>query len=380
MKTNWINFLHFYLPPTSEVGVVTEATDRSYAWILEMANKYKNWRFTINMNASLTNLLKDKHNNIIAGIKNLIDQKQLELVDSLAFHPIAPLLPAAHIIRQIKINQEVNQQAFGVKAQGFFLPEMAYAPSLGNLLVKLGYKWLILDEISHEGKEGKIDWQKKYQLKNSNLNVVYRSRQWSKDYPPRLIVQKSSSLPPYIVSATDAELYGHRFVDWEGWLAKALDNPNIKCLTISEYLNELKQIIITNPVASHWESLEKEIKKLPFSLWLNKKNRIQKKLWKLARLALDELDKNPADANFHWAEKHLDQGLASCTFWWASGHDFNLFGAPAWKPDEVEKGATELVKSIRSLKISAATKLRAEKYYHQIKKLLWTKHWKQYAK
>lgn len=378
MKTNWINFLHFYLPPTSETDVVDEAANRSYAWILEMANKYKNWKFTININASLTNLLNDKHINIVEGIKNLIDQRQLELVDSLAFHPIAPLLPEEYIIRQIKINQKINQQTFGVKAQGFFLPEMAYAPNLGNLLVKLGYKWLILDEISHQGKEGKIDWNKKYILKDTNLKIVYRSRQWSKDYVPRLITQAKNELPPYIVSATDAELYGHRFVDWEGWLYKVLTNPDINCLTISEYLQELNQTTETNPVASNWESLEQELKKFPFSLWLNKKNRIQVKLWKLAKLALHEIKNHPDDNNFSWAQKHLDQGLASCTFWWASGRDFNLFGAPAWKPDEVEKGALELVKVIRTLKVPTSTKLRAEKYYHQINKTLWTKHWTKY--
>lgn len=378
MKTFWVNFLHFYLPPTSEPEIVDEAVNRSYSWILEMAKKYKNFRFTLNLSGCLTEMLAKRRPDIIAKFHQLLDKQQLELVDSLAYHPIAPLLSEKETIRQIKLNEKINKQHLGKTADGFFLPEMAYSPSLGKIIDELGYKWLILDEISHQGRTGKIDWHNRYVLENSNLTIIYRSRNWSKDYPPRQIIKELTKLPPYIISATDAELYGHRFVDWEGWLARVVNHPNIKCLTISQYLATLKNTITTKPLPSNWESLEKEIIKLPFSLWFNKKNRIQNLLWHLAQLALSEVEKNPTDENWHWARRHLDRGLPSCTFWWASGRDFHLFGAPAWKPDEVEKGATELIKVIRTLKVLTGTKLKAEKYYHHIKKMLWTKHWKKY--
>ncbi len=382
-KTYWINFLHFYLPPHSEEYAIKEAAEKSYRWIVMMVKKFPRFTFTFNMNACLTQILIEHgYESIIKELSKLIKKGQLELTDSLAFHPLAPLLPAKEIIRQIKLNQQINRAHFGVKAQGFFLPEMAYSPRVGKMIAKLGYKWLILDEISLKGKRGQVDWQKKYILKNTNLKIIFRSWYWSKDYVPRRLVHhhQENTLPSHIVSATDAELYGLRFVDFEGWLAKALRLRSLEPLTISQYLKTLRPKQEINPLSSNWESLESELKQnIPFALWSHPRNSIQTKLWQLAKLAWQKIDHYQNYPDYPWARRHLDWGLASCTFWWASDRDFRLFGPPAWKPDEVEKGATELIRAIRTLPLAKQTKVRAEKLFHQIKQELWVKHWQKYG-
>lgn len=383
-KTYWINFLHFYLPPTSESEIIHEAAKKSYQWLILMAKKNKNFKFTFNISGCLTEMLKNNdYKKLLDDIKNLLSTKQLELADTLAYHPIAPLIPEKEILEQIKINRQINKENFNIMPKGFFLPEMAYSPKVGQLIASLGYKWLILDEISHNGERGKIDWNKKYILKNSKLKIIYRSAYWSTDYPPRKIMHhlRENTLPKHIISATDAELYGHRFIDNSNWLQQTLAKKEISCLTISDYLKSLKNYETTNPVSSNWESLENElVNNKPFPLWANEKNNIHLKLWELANLAIKEIKNHPQDENIYWAIKHLRNGLASCTFWWASGRDFKLFGAPAWKPDEVERGANELIKVIRTIKLSTAKKIAAEKLYFNIKKNLWTKHWKKYDK
>jgi len=72
--------------------------------------------------------------------------------------------------------------------------------------------------------------------------------------------------------------------------------------------------------------------------------------------------------------------LASCTFWWASAHDFRLYGPLAWNPDEIEKGANELIRSVRALNDprTRQAKIKAEKLYIKIKQLIWHKHWHYY--
>ncbi len=382
-KTYWINFLHFYLPPHSEEYAIKEAAEKSYRWIIMMAKKFPRFIFTFNMNACLTQMLIERgYESIIKELSKLIKKEQLELVDSLAFHSLAPLLPAKEIIRQIKLNQQINQAHFGVKARGFFLPEMAYSPRVGKIIAKLGYKWLILDEISLKGKRGLVDWQKKYILKNTNLKIIFRSWYWSKDYVPRRIVHhhQENTLPSHIVSATDAELYGLRFTDFEGWLAKALLLRSLQPLTASQYLKTLRSKQEISPLSSNWESLESELKQnIPFALWSHPHNSIQTKLWQLAKLAWQKIDRYQNHPDYPWARRHLNWGLASCTFWWASDRDFRLFGPPAWKPDEVEKGATELIRAIRTLPLAKQTKVWAEKLFHQIKQELWIKHWQKYG-
>lgn len=379
----WANLLHFYLPPTANNIQITEAAQRSYEWILLMAEKYPTWHFTFNITGCLTKSLSENgYEKIISRFKNLINKGQLELVGSLSHHPIAPLVDLTIVKRQIKQQEEINQSFFGIKPKGFFLPEMAYNEKIGKLLADLKYQWLILDEINLNDKLNQIDWESAYHLKNTNLKIVFRSREWSLDYPPKKIVKTSleKKLPAQIVTATDAELYGLRFVDFEGWLGKVLENPEIKTITMGEYLQTLKNKKPIKPKAGNWESLEKELtNKFLFTLWRSKNNKIHGLLWQLANLANEQLKQHPKDQNYQWAENHLDRGLASCTFWWASNRDFKLFGAPAWHPEEVEKGALELIKTVRTLNTDKKIKLKAEKIYHQLKYLMWSTHWKKYG-
>jgi len=379
----WVNFLHFYLPPTTEKQQLDEAVQKSYEWILLMAEKYPDWHFTLNITGCLTEALyKYGYKKIVDRFCTLIQRGQLELVDSLSHHPIAPLIGPSIIQRQIEQQQKINKKFYATKRRGFFLPEMAYNEGVGRLLAKQNYDWLILDEINFKGKLNQVDWQNAYILKNSNLKIIFRSREWSLDYPPRKIAKALAKhdLPKYIITATDAELYGLRFNDFEGWLGRILENPKIKTVTVSQYLQKLATYKYIKPRAANWESLESELKnKFNFSLWRGQKNKIHNLLWQLANMATLEIKKHPDDVNFDWAIKHLDNGLASCTFWWASNRDFKLFGAPAWHPEEVEKGALELIKTIRTLQTNKSTKLKAEKIYHELKYLLWTTHWQNYG-
>ncbi len=382
-KVKWVNFLHFYLPPHSDEYTVREAAEKSYLWLIKMAKQNRRFVFTFNITACLTELLIEYgYEAIIKDLSKLIKRGQLELVDSLAFHPLTPLLPPSEITRQIKLNQKINRSHFGIKAKGFFLPEMAYSPAVGKIIASLKYNWLILDEIALSGKRGFVDWQTKYILKKTNLKIVFRSWYWSKDYVPRRITHhhKENNLPQIIVSATDAELYGLRFADEKNWLNQALNIPYLLPLTISNYLRGLKKIQPISPISSNWESLEQEIKQgIPYALWRHPRNKIQQQLWQLAKIAWQNINKHTNYHNYFWARRHLDWGLASCTFWWASDRDFRLLGPPAWKPDEVERGATELIKSIRTLPLSPSTKIKAEKIFHQIKQELWIKHWRKYG-
>jgi hypothetical protein len=163
-----------------------------------------------------------------------------------------------------------------------------------------------------------------------------------------------------------------------------LKQSGIKTLTISEFIKskDAPEEIVLRP--SNWESTENEIKNNePYALWSDKKNKIQKNLWQLALLACDTAEKNNKDKNIYWDRWHLSRGLASCTFWWASGRDFRrVFGPLAWGPDGIERGANELIRSIRSLENpkTRAEKIKGEKILLEINKLTWQEHWARYWK
>jgi predicted glycosyl hydrolase (DUF1957 family) len=380
----WINFLHLYQPVNTNNEYIKDATERAYKRIIRGLEEHPNIKFTLNITGCLLLRWEDLgYENLYERLKKLINRGQIELVGSAAYHPILPLLPNEEIIRQIRENESIIKKYLGsdIKLKGFFLPEMAYSAAVAKIIKKLGYKWLILDSFSYRGNEREKNINPDLDYRDSaNLKIVFRSRQYSNcylpDILPKLIDDKKNQI---IITATDAEIYGLRHEDPTAEFEKLLKHPGLETQTISEYLVKRQPIKKIKLVASSWESSRKEIKRgLPFAVWQNPENKIQKLLWEFARLALKLEKENRKDKNSYWARWHLVRGLASCTFWWASGKDFrHVFGPVAWNPDEIDKGTNELVRVIRSLDGSGTkrAKIQAERLYIKIKKMVWERHW-----
>lgn len=387
MKLTWINFLHFYQPYSADNETIIEAAEKSHKRIIGALTRNPHIKFTFNIAGCLLDRWQELgYGQLIGDIKKLIESGRVEITGSAAFHPVLPLLPESEIRRQIRLNEEILKKHFGagLKLNGFFIPEAAYDKKLAKLIKKRGYDWLILDEISAYGKINAVDYGKIYIDKYSKLKLLFRSRKFSKSYVPKTIMELIKKGEDKIaVTATDAELYGLRHNDISATLEKLLKKPEIATETVSEYLAGLTAKEIIKPVPSSWESTEEELRrKKPYYLWADKQNKIQVKLWQLANLAVKTVNKCKEDANYSWAREHLDKGLASCTFWWASASDFRLFGPISWNPDEIERGVNELIRSIRALDdvTTRPTKIKAEKLYIKIKKMIWQKHWKYYWK
>ena len=386
-KITWVNLLHFYQPPAADSETVVEAAEKSYKNIIAVLKKNPKIKFTLNLTGCLLEKLdKLGYYDLIADLKLLHDKKQIELTGTAAFHPILPLLPASEIKKNIEANQVILKKYFGenFQAKGFFPPELAFSAEVAKIVAALGYKWIILDEISAFGELNRLDYQKLYQEKNSGLKFFFRSRSLSRTYVPITIfdlIKKNYAGPA--LTATDAELYGLRHNDTAAVFEKLIKRPEIETLTVSEFLLNLKEKVEVEPINSSWESTEAELKRgRPFALWQDEKNKIQKLLWQLTDLAIAAVNQYSADENYAYARAHLNRGLASCTFWWASARDFKLFSSISWNPDEIERGTNELIKSIRSLAgaDTKAAKIAGEKLYIKIKQSIWHKHWNHYWK
>ena len=382
----WLNFLHFYQPPTAADDQIHEVVKSSYQSWADFLIKHKNIKVTANFSGCLIERLFNMgYLKLLKQFSGLVRRGQLELVESAAFHPLLPLLPEKEIIKQIRINHDINRSRLGAvySPQGFFLPEMAYSPAVGEIIGRFNYHYLLLDQIALTGSiKDPIDNGNHYKIKNSELMVVFRDRKLSQSFVPKAIDLRSiknKNANEVIITATDGELYGHHYWNW--WLpyARVIKNRKITTATLSEYFKSPRAIKEIVPCPSSWESSEKELKKgVPFALWYNPKNKIHQLLWQLANFALELNYANINDQDHFSARLHLEKGLASCTFWWASGRDFELFGAPAWHPEEIEKGALELLRSVRSLKsVDAVIKIKAEKMFLAVHQAVWFKHWRE---
>jgi len=380
-NNNWINFLHFYQPPIVSDDTIREVVKSSYQSWADFLLQHSECKVTINFTGCLTERLYNLgYQDLLNQFSELAEKGQIEFVETLAFHSIAPLIPEKEVIKQIQINSEINKNRFGkvYKPVGFFLPEMAYSKKVGKIISDLGYKYLILDEIANVTPGVTHGQNSRFKIQDSNLYVVFRNRKLSQGFVPDEILKNKNSLKNTIITATDGELYGHRYWNWWPGYMKVLKHESIKTQIISKYLESLKQEKEVEVRECSWESTEKELKnKIPFAFLKHPNNKIHTLLWKLTDFALKLNYNNQDDENHYASRLHLENGLASCTFWWASNKDFKeIFGPEAWDPGFVESGAQELLNSIRSLNISSRKKLKAEKFYRKIHELIWKKHWK----
>ena len=383
----WINFLHLYQPVNTDSYNIEEANEKSYKRILRALEENGNIKFTLNVAGCLILRWEEMgENDLIRRLFDLVKKGQVELTGTAMYHPILPLMPKEEVVRQIKENEKILKKYLGenYKPNGFFLPEMAYNHEVANIVKELGYQWIIVDEIIHEGRLGQLDTSKVYKDESSALILVVRARTESNTYVPQKITKLlKEENQEIIVTASDGELYGLRHIDHTGVFEKLLKKDNLKTETISEFISGQNNIEQIKTVAGNWNSSEKEIAEgQPFFVWHNKKNKIQMRLWQMQKIVYAEVYKNEEDENFYWARWHLVRGLISCNYWWASEKDFELFSGVTWNPDEIERGINDLTRAIRSLdnKESRKVKIKIEKMAADIRYQVWKKHWQLYWK
>jgi predicted glycosyl hydrolase (DUF1957 family) len=393
----WLNFLHFYQPANTEFYNIRKALDKSYWRLLRLLEEQPDLKMTFNVSGCLLERLEEaKETAFLDRLKFLVKKGRVELTGSAYYHGFLPLLPENEVVRQIKENEKILKKVFGknFKPTGFFLPEMSYSPAVAKIVKRLGYQWIILDEIAYSGgSKERPDISRLYIDEASGLKVIFRNREISSSYPPDKLLpllkikkDNTKKIEDIILTATDAELYGLRHEDPTGEMEKIVKIKDLKSLTLSSYFKLLakKKGLKIKVWPCSWETTPAELKAgKAYGLWEDKNNKIQTLLWKLANLSLSLETKYKKDKNYYWYRWHLARGLASCTFWWASARDFSkMYGPYAWSPDDVERGLEDLIRSIRSLNDlkTKKTKLEAEKYYLKIKKLIWESHWKKHWK
>lgn len=381
-RITWVNLLHWYQPPWQQPEIVAAITRESYELLANEFERFPHFRATINVAGALLELWQANGNSvIIERLRALAQKNQIEIVGSSFSHAFLPEIPENEIERQIRL-QEAALETLGVvnRPRGFFLPEMAYSPRVGMVIKRLGYKWIMLDPASADQTPHDTV---RYQDEATGLTVLFRNRKLSKKYPPEEIFKRLETRDETtVITATDAELYGHFHQDWQDHLNHILKSDAVHTVTVSDYIDSLTETSAVRLRAASWETSTRHAQSNnPFSNWLNHANPIHKRLWALAHRAIELVNSHESDPNFSWARRHLDRGLSSCSFWWASEIKTSPFAPIAWNPDEVERGALELIKSIRSLStVTPDDKIKSEKIYHDLLVTLWSRHWKIYGK
>jgi hypothetical protein len=272
------------------------------------------------------------------------------------YHPILPLIPRDEATRQIKLNTNVNQRYFGevYNPTGFFPPEMCYSYEVANIVAELGFRWIIVDELSFDGKIGSAKYDRLYSIEGlGDFLVFFKERPFSAGitygtYPsaePFLEALKGRlEENNYLLTGTDGEVYGHHRPGQEKLLSEVFAMGSPKTCTISELMGLFGRVETTSPLPSSWSTWEDEMAKgIPYPQWKYPGNELHDLQWRLTNFVLHTVEGASAEApEFSEARRLLDEGLHSCQYWWASCR-------PWWSMEMIECGAQKLYQAVESL-------------------------------
>ncbi len=371
----WANFLHFYQPPTQKKYWIDKITAESYRPLVQGLLQHPKAKVTLNINGVLDTLLDQHgHRDVLDGIRQLLERGQLELTGSAMYHPLLPMLPDDEVIRQIELNTATHRKYFGdlYQPKGFFPPEMAFSKHVAEIVAKLGYEWIIADELSCADQHRQVDYSKIYTVEGlDDFAIYFRERATSFKIlsgqlgTGQLLIQGLSDRlkkDEYLLTAMDGETFGHHRPGLELLLFEIADSPQIENVLITDLPKHFTKREAIDPRPSTWALMEKDLERnKPFSRWLDDDNPIHKGQWELTRLAIDVVHKAKSTTKgFSAARELLDRALHSDQYWWASAR-------PWWSLEMIERGAKELRDSIlKTPGVSASNKTKAQKLYEQV--------------
>ena len=399
----WAPVLHFYQPPTQFPAVLKKICDESYRPLIDLLGEFDRARATVNINGSLTQMLLDcGAQDVVDGLRCLAENGRIELLGSAMYHPILPLIPEAEIVRQVELNQATNRRAFGevYAPRGFFPPELAYDAVVADVALKTGHQWILTSGIACAAQ-----WPVSviHRIEGySDLAVLFRDDVVSNRISFKHIdgfgfIDHLRSLgrtvaATYVVTAMDAETFGHHVSEWERlFLAhvyaqfneepdgiavniqqrvdlaaqhrQILEAPaprgrELRVVTATELLDLFPAGPSTTPRPSSWSTSGEDLARgVPYPLWRDPSNHVQALLWRHLRICLELVDianrsaVPEARSYVDIARGLLDRALHSCQFWWASRR-------PMWDLNMVERGLAEqravIINAMKAVTMSKA--------------------------
>jgi hypothetical protein len=411
----WGSLLHFYQPPIQIPEVLRKVVDESYRPLIEVFAQHPHARASVNINGVLTEMLYESgYSDVIEGLKELALRGQVEFVGSAKYHAILPLIPKEEQRRQIRRNHLTNRHFFGdvYQPRGFFPPEMCYDRSFLDPIADLGHEWVIMSGVACPAPWPTDQIYHTKSPDGRDIAVIFRDDVLSNKisfqdmdgtaFIDHLRSAHGDSRDMYIVTAMDAETFGHHIENWDQlFLGEAYEavrpyaevvqprslaastatllatmkqsaGDSIVSCTISEIVDRFPRGEAIDPRPASWSTTHDDLDAgVPYPLWQAPGNYIHKLQWEhvdiaeqLVSVAQECADTAVSKRHAEIARGLLDPALHSCQFWWASRR-------PHWDVNMIARGldqqANVVLNAFRSINLSSAAEgVKRDAYYKVI--------------
>ncbi|MHA2305918.1 MAG: hypothetical protein ACXACU_11045 [Candidatus Hodarchaeales archaeon] len=336
-NTPVVAVLHAYQPPTQTKDILDRIVKNCYLPVAKSLEENSNAKISLNINASLCELLEDNHPIVIEKYSELARNDQVEFLDSGAYHPILPLLSHKEAKMQLEMNRKINTRVFGSiwNPRGIWPPELAVSEDVASLVESLGYEYIIVPEISlssnspfpnvlftqipiHPSAPTLALINRNREISN---NISFKNYQFLENVKQHFTQLRSIQPNGVVIFATDLETFGEHHKGYEKFLIRILNTYRSK--TVSEILDMPRQPIVEFR-SSSWSTSEEDLyRDIPYPLWAYPGNSIHELLNFHSDLLSEAVEfllskKDETDLSVKLALKSAAKAQYSCQTWWAS--------------------------------------------------------------
>ncbi|MHA2364640.1 MAG: hypothetical protein ACXAC7_11840, partial [Candidatus Hodarchaeales archaeon] len=348
-------FLHAYQPPipVQTVEVIERLVQVSY---IPLTNAFVNnpeIKLTLNINASLTEMLVEYGDKVLENICQLAESNQIEFVESGAYHPILPLISPKYQKIQLDLNNKINRKLLGshYKPVGVFPPELALNNTVAKFLSELNYKYSIASEPTFpfgfkQGLPYFMDFNKKFFIIRRNRyisnDLAFRKYKTPEAFLKVIKQHSKGEIGNIPIIGMDFETFGEHHRNYHNFLLKSLKKMNV--LTINDYIelleqeNESFEISFEEIRASSWSTEDYEVQnKIPYPLWDHPSNSLHQLILTLMEIleqALQWIEPTDRLMNFYKSQQ-------SCQLWWCADGRFG--------PDIIRRASSFQLKTLKEI-------------------------------
>lgn len=377
----WALILHIYQPPNQRSDIFNLVAKESYQGLFDLLLE-TDCPITLNVSGILVTQLQERgHDDLIDKLRRLYAKPNIHFTNTAFTHPLLPLWPNNEIAHQLTRNITELRAFWGesFNPKSVYLPECAYSHQVDVVLAKLGVNWVLIDEISLV-RSKYLSVAKRYGFKH---HYLIRNRQLSLALATS-ISQFSQTLKSIetdymsAVAALDGEVFGHFDSQSMERLGTILKMHGQAMIATSQ-LAAQPHLPTVRTRAGSWETEPKDLQsKLPFPLWRDPKNRINRVMWSFYQDVYNTLLNTKGLQKNQWVRHHFDNAISSCWWWWANPkRRAGPFKMEVWNPDLIVTGINEAIRAVRTdTNISQRRKWRLETKHADLLKLIWRTHWK----
>lgn len=349
-KVNLATLWNAYQPPIQRDDVLKRVDRECYNPVFQWLSRNKGLKVNITANRSLEELLiKNKCSKTLDYLGTAVQHGSVELMGSLAYHPLAPLLITSkygkdEIKRQNELNDSFNKGIFKSlwNPSGFYLPEFGYSDEVGKVVREMGYDYTVTNALLYAEKNRKPQpFDRIVQI--NGLNLFFTSN-WSRefamnrpdngDFDTRRLMNDMfngmckwfADKKGYTMWGYDIETIGHH---QKGYGEHTLDlilrgirDNDMESVHLKELIKmfpktETAEIFPGTQSTGFYDICNKEY----FPLWKHSQNRMHQKIWALEDYAINvinETSKVNGKLDAKNARSCIDKGLYSCKAWQAN--------------------------------------------------------------